>query len=85
MRIIEQMAGEAIRILVAGGQPWMALALALAIAILLILSPAVWKILPHGPPPPEWDPEKGTGPLSPPLDMPPGGAPLDQAPPKDWI
>lgn len=38
-----------------------------------------WKIVIK----PGWDPEKGTGPLSPPMDMPEGGAVLHQEPPKD--
>jgi hypothetical protein len=51
------------------------------VALLVLLG---WMHLRNPTPPPTWDPEKGTGPLSPPLDMPEGGATLKQDRKDDW-
>lgn len=65
---------------------WIAVvALMVLLATWKLTGPVVLAYLKTLKPTPEWDPEKGTGPLSPPMDMPKDGMPLKQEPPKDWL
>jgi hypothetical protein len=64
---------EAIRLLAAGGQPWLAFGVALAGGLLLILlrtaGPGIIKSLVREKPP-EWNPETGEGTVKAPVNVP---------------
>lgn len=82
-----QFLGEVLQVLQSLGvvPGWAILLAAVLVAVAVVLLrrigfgamfAAIGRYLRSLKPQPEWDPEKGTGNLSPPMDMPPGGMPV---------
>lgn len=64
------------------GMPWFQrFLLVLALAILKTIGEEALKLVRFAEAPPEWDPEKRTGNLLPPIDMPEDGIPMER---KEW-
>ncbi len=70
---------------------WERLALILVLALLTVLGKKAVMAIRLAPVPPEWDPEKGTGPLSPPIPVQPDGSihvpppSKDPSDPSSWV